>query len=233
VRLSTFLLLSRITIRGIPLPSLSAKKPMNHQTQNFPLLSLEISRLSAAATDPADLTETLADLLTRSLGEAQVRIRLSHSEDLHLAQAGPDRIVAKPQQSRAIGVRGQTYGDVQLSASPEVLLHQDFTAFFELLCQHLARFAELNLNRRRNAQLQGESRDLRWSLNVDKLLSRATGIVSSARKIQPREALEWLREESRRQRVPLWQLADRLVEGQKLSHRFGQESRPMPLRKTA
>ena len=206
---------------------------MNHKTPNFSHLSLEISRHCADATDPAGLTETLVELLTRSLSESQVRIRLSHREDVHLAQAGPDRIVAKPQQSRALEVRGEIYGDVQLSASPEVVSHQEFPAFFELLGQHLARFAELDLNRRRNAQLQGESRDLRWSLNVDKLLSRATGIVSSARRIQPREALAWLREESRRQHVPLWQLADRLVEGQKLSHRFGQESRPMPLRKTA
>jgi len=206
---------------------------MNTQQPYFHLLSVEVSRLCASAKDPADSAAALVELLETSLPGAQAGIRLSHAADPHLAEAGHHRVTAQPRLARAIEVRGEVYGELQLSAPPEVFADKDFTAFIDLLVQHLARLAELDLHRRRNDELLSQSRDLQWSLNLDKLLSRATGIISAVRRIRQREALEWLREESRRQHVPVWQLADRLVEGQRLSHRFGQEQRPAPLRKTA
>jgi hypothetical protein len=130
-------------------------------------------------------------------------------------------------------VRGVEYGwlDLELPASTYSQAELQMTG--EVVANLLAQAAEEASLWRDNDRLRAEARDLSWSLKIDKLLSRAAGIVMSKRDIGSRAAIEWLREESLRLRLPLWQMSERLIEGQMLARTFQEDIAQKPLGRTA
>jgi AmiR/NasT family two-component response regulator len=103
----------------------------------------------------------------------------------------------------------------------------------EVLVNLLGQFAERRALRTRNDRLLAEKCQLAWNLELIELLSRAIGIVAVKRGVTSESAHEWLCNESLRVRLPLWQVAERLIQGEALVRGFHERNQETGLRLTA
>src|SRR5262249_6635980 len=62
------------------------------------------------------------------------------------------------------------------------------------------------------ARLGEERQQIDWSLKLDKVLSRAAGIVAARRKYNSDQAFEWLKREAVLHGQPVWRVAEGLIE---------------------
>ena len=205
----------------------------------------QISTLVHSRLDAPGIVERTGALLVEYFRATTASIRLWHGDDRYLASFDHEMPCTSSDDSdedsscalflsRPISVRGATYGRLQLEYPACDEHANDAEPLVGLAVSLLAQLAEMESLRWSNNQLRGEVRDLGWQLRTEKLLVRATGMIGASRGMTSRQAMAWLREQSNRLGLPLWQTAERLLDGAELSRRIGEPaSRGEGLRRTA
>jgi hypothetical protein len=200
----------------------------------------QLSHLAASNLPPAQVVEQGGNLILNSLGASRLEIMLWHEDARTLGsfQAGQRRPPTLSRGglfvfSRPITLRGVEYGWFDLELPAALAPQAELLLVGELVVNILGQFAANEALLARKDRLLAERRDLDWQVKLDKLLSRAGGIVSARRKLNSRGAIAWLRDESLRLRLPLWQVAERVVEGDKLVRAFDDGRPGAVLRRTA
>ncbi|MGQ9633544.1 MAG: GAF domain-containing protein [Bryobacteraceae bacterium] len=84
-------------------------------------------------------------------------------------------------------------------------------AFVEFLGQQIGGALERARLREQNARLQEEARQIKQQLETRKLVERAKGILQKRLKLSEEDAYLWLRNESRRQRRSMRELAEIII----------------------
>ena len=182
-----------------------------------------ISQLAASPLDAAAIVERAGTLIVHSVAARRVFIRIWHEGDRSLGSfdSGQRRSATESRGglfvfSRPINVRGVEYGWLDLELPAGSWPQAELQMAGEVLLDLFGQLAEKHALLARRERLRSEARDLGWQVKIDKLLSRATGLISAKRRINTRASIEWLREESMRLRLPLWRMAERLIEGETL-----------------
>lgn len=188
-----------------------------------------ISQVIANARDAAGAAEQAANLLQEYFAPEGLKLQLWHEDDHRLARIEQGRLDASAgyRFSRRIELRGEEFGRLELVRAEG---DAELDAALETVARLLGTLAELDGLKTRIERLEQEKRDFDWKLKNEKVIARATGIVARMRGTSMSAAAQWLKDESARHGVPAWQLSERVVEGEKLTHRL---KSPPPLRKTA
>jgi hypothetical protein len=179
-----------------------------------------IGRHALTATDAASGIESLAGVALRLSGLHGVEITLELEEGYSETMEWHDSKSPAPRGSATgmIAANSRAWGRLSIFFEPHMKSVECPLRFARVLAQHLA----LMLNRLevagRHATVAAAVNRLQHRLDTRKAVSRAAGILASARNLTHRQALAVLLEQARESRRPLLPLARTVILGQEAGH---------------
>jgi len=179
-----------------------------------------IGRLALTAGDAASGIESLASVALRLSGVHGIEITLNSAGGNAETLEWHDSKSPAPRGSATglIAANSRAWGRLRILFEPRIQSVECPLRFARVLAQHVA----LMLNRlevaNRNAAITAAVSRLQHRLDTRKAVSRAAGILASARNLTHRQALSILIEQARESRRPLLPLARIVILGQETGH---------------
>ena len=179
-----------------------------------------IGRLALTAADAASGIESLASIALRLSGLHGVEITLTSGHGNVGTMEWHDSKSPAPRGSATglIAANSRDWGRLRILFEPHIKSVECPLRFARVLAQHIA----LMLNRLeatgRYAASAAAVNRLQHRLDTRKAVSRAAGILASARNLTHQQALAILLEQARESRRPLLALARTVILGQETGH---------------
>jgi hypothetical protein len=179
-----------------------------------------IGRLALTASDAASGIEALASTALRLSGLHGVEITLTSECGTVETMEWHDSKLPAPRGSATglIAANSRAWGRLRILFEPRIQSVECPLRFARVLAQHVA----LMLNRLEvaghNAAIAAAVNRLQHRLDTRKAVSRAAGILASARNLTHRQALSLLLAQARQSRRPLLPLARTVILGQQTGH---------------
>jgi len=179
-----------------------------------------IGRLALSARDAASGIESLASIALRLSGLHGVEITLNSERGTAETMEWHDSKSPVPRgfATGLIAANSRAWGRLRILFEPRIQSVECPLRFARVLAQHVA----LMLNRLevadRNAAIAAAVNRLQHRLDTRKAVSRAAGILASARNLTHGQALSLLIEQARESRRPLLPLARTVILGQETGH---------------
>lgn len=201
-------------------------------------LIYHVSTLAHSDVPVNELVERTASLVLYSLHADSIRLVLNDAQSGSPATFSDRRAQSLAASesflfSRPITIRGKLYGHLEISVSDARWPATALLPAAETIADVLGRRAEREEQRAELSELREQAEDLRNRRDLDVLLTRAGGIVASARSWKLSKAQDWIRQEALRQGYPLARFAERLILAQILSRRLSPLHPGLPLRRSA
>jgi len=179
-----------------------------------------IGRLALAGADAASGLESLASIALRlnSLHGVEITLNSGSAEaetfEWHNSQAPAPRGSA----TGLIAANSREWGRLRILFEPRIQSVECPLRFARLIAQHVA----MMLNRleltARNKAVSAQVSRLQARLDTRKAVSRATGILASARNLSEQQALAILLQQARESRRSPLQLARTVILGREIGH---------------
>jgi hypothetical protein len=179
-----------------------------------------IGRLALTAADAASGIESLASIALRLSGLHGVEITLASGRGTVETMEWHDSKSPAPRGSATglIAANSRGWGRLRILFDPHIESVECPLRFARVLAQHVA----LLLNRLevagRYAATAAAANRLQHRLDTRKAVSRAAGILASARNLTHQQAVSVLVEQARESRRPLLPLARTVILGQETGH---------------
>lgn len=185
---------------------------MLSQEPSFESLLYSVSTVLSSTGDPEAKVEQVVDLIVRHLGSVTVSLSLQTARGVAFAERrNSSRTRSQFAFEQRISVGGSALGRFNLEVDVLTGGAAVWLRTLETITQLLTLYAQNNLFDEENRRLLDSARAMEEDLRTEKLLTRAGGIVASAKGLSQPAARQWILTEARKHSVGINAFCDQMI----------------------